>query len=189
MGFNDPRMRDIRSRYMTRLVRDARRVLDRVGAKKGKRLELSAWVPRTIERQQLQGLDVLSWIREGLLDSVISNGMPAEPQIVDAANAKHCQYYYAPSSSWYDDKAWAKQAKDVWAAYQAGLHYVAFWDMDLEPQDRPAWWAMGSRVGHRQELEGFAKNMPTRGPAGPKLKTIGGVDVLQGLHEAAYSGG
>ena len=189
VGYNDPRMRSIRSRYSTRLVRGARRVLDQVGAKKGKRLELSAWVPRTIERQQAGGMEVLSWIREGLLDSVISHGMPAEPEIIAAAKAKHCRYYYAPSPSWHNDKAWAKQVKDVWAAYQAGLNYAAFWDIDLEPQDRPAWWAMGGRVGHRQELEAFAKEMPTQGPAGPKLKTIGGVDVLQGLREAAYSGG
>jgi hypothetical protein len=42
-GFDDPRMRTVRSEFLTLFVRDARRVLDEVGRKKGKRLELSAW--------------------------------------------------------------------------------------------------------------------------------------------------
>ena len=71
-NFSDPRLMKLRGSYITQFVRDARRVLDEVGAKKGKRLELSAWVFPELDRNRRNGTDVESWIKAGLLDSVIT---------------------------------------------------------------------------------------------------------------------
>jgi hypothetical protein len=88
VAFDDPRMRTLRSEFMTRFVCDVRRVLDEVGRKKGKRLELSAWVYGGINQNLDYGLDVIGWINQGLLDSVIGTG---DPPIHAAARAKGCR--------------------------------------------------------------------------------------------------
>jgi hypothetical protein len=86
--FADPRMRTVRSQFMTALVRDVRRVLDEVGQQKGKRLELSAWVYGGVAQNLDYGLDVVDWINAGLLDSIINT---SDPPIHAAAQAKGCR--------------------------------------------------------------------------------------------------
>jgi uncharacterized lipoprotein YddW (UPF0748 family) len=62
VGFDDPRMRKIRCRYLSALVRDVRQTLDELGKGKGKRLELSAWIWPTIIHNLNLGLDVEEWM-------------------------------------------------------------------------------------------------------------------------------
>jgi hypothetical protein len=87
VSFNDPRMRIVRCRFMTQFVRDVRRVLDEVGRKKSKRLELSAWV-YGVNQSLDYGLDVVDWINQGLLDSIYGSG---DPPMQAAARAKGCR--------------------------------------------------------------------------------------------------
>jgi len=53
---------------MTGFVREVRAMLDRWGEKRGKRLELSARLPNTPEKALSIGLDVETWVREGLVE-------------------------------------------------------------------------------------------------------------------------
>jgi hypothetical protein len=69
-------------------VRDARRVLDEVGRKKGKRPELSAWAYGGVAQNLDYGLDVVAWINEGLVDSLIGAG---DPRVNAAAQKKGCR--------------------------------------------------------------------------------------------------
>jgi len=87
-GFDDPRMRAVRSEFMTRFVRDVRRVVGSVGRTKGKRLEVSAWVYGSVSQNLDYGFDVVSWINESLLDSVVGTG---DPEIAAAAEAHGCR--------------------------------------------------------------------------------------------------
>ena len=65
VGFDDPRMQNIRCRYLNAFVRDVRQTLDEVGKRKGRRLELSAWIWPTIPHNRNLGLDVEHWMAQG----------------------------------------------------------------------------------------------------------------------------
>jgi hypothetical protein len=88
IGFDDPRMRTVRSEFMTRFVRDVRRVVDEVGRDKQRRLEVSAWLYPSVSQNLDYGLDVVGWTNEGLLDSVIGTN---DAEITTAAEAHACR--------------------------------------------------------------------------------------------------
>ena len=88
VGFDDPRMRSVRSEFMTRFVRDVRRVVSNVGRKKGKQLELSAWLYGSVSQNLDYGFDVVGWINGGLLDNVIETN---DVEIAAAAQAHGCR--------------------------------------------------------------------------------------------------
>jgi len=88
VGFDDPRMRSVRGEFMTRFVRDVRRVVDGVGRRKQRHLEVSAWVYPSVSQNLDYGLDVVGWINEGLLDGVIGTN---DPQIAATAEARGCR--------------------------------------------------------------------------------------------------
>jgi hypothetical protein len=87
VGLDDPRMRTVRSGFLTDFVGDARRVLDQVGRDKGREIELSAWVYGSVDENLNYGFDVVTWINEGYLNSLIGT---ADPAITAAAAAKNC---------------------------------------------------------------------------------------------------
>jgi hypothetical protein len=60
----------VREPLMTELVRNARRLVDAVGEKKGKQILLGARVFSTLEECHKLGLDVPEWIRRGFIDYV-----------------------------------------------------------------------------------------------------------------------
>lgn len=181
VGFDDPRMRKVRCAYLTRFVRDARRVLDKVGRDKGKHLELSAFVFRDVESNLNAGLDLMEWMDSGYLDSIVcpsdrfENIIP-DPALIAAAKAKNVRFVWC---------AWG--GPDNWLeAHKAGADGILVWDTE-GLQDSPTWWAMASRMGHRDELEAFVAQPATL--TSVKLKTLNGSDVLRGIADAVYSGG
>lgn len=68
-GHHCPTYEGARS-ILTDYVREARGVLDRVGAKRGRRVGFGVRVHGPVERCYELGTDVATWIREGLLDYV-----------------------------------------------------------------------------------------------------------------------
>ncbi len=58
------------TKVMTAFVRRVRKLLDRVGAERGKYLKLCVRVPHTLERCEKAGLDVSGWDAAGLLDMI-----------------------------------------------------------------------------------------------------------------------
>jgi hypothetical protein len=182
VGFDDARMRTIRCRYLNALVRDVRKTLDEIGKKKGKRLELSAWIFAGYQHNNLnRGMDAEHWIAQGWLDSVISQNNFIDPKVYVAAAKEHkCQFIYNAMGGSELPKLWVN-------GYNAGVDGFAIWDSD-SLQDTPAVWHILRRAGHRKEIEAAARVAPAV-PTTVKLKTIGGFDVLRGLGAAAYSGG
>ena len=91
LRLDDPRLAKVRARFLNEFVRDVRRMLGEVGKVRGKRLELSAWYPgQTIAERQWDGVEVETWIREGLLDSIVGSvgNSGLDPAIIAAANAQ-----------------------------------------------------------------------------------------------------
>ncbi len=56
---------------MTQLIRDTRTILDSIGEKKGRTLGFSVRVPNTVDGAMRLGLDVRTWIKEGLVDIIV----------------------------------------------------------------------------------------------------------------------
>lgn len=160
VGFDDPRMQQVRCRYLNAFVRDVRQALEDVGKRKGKRLELSAWIWPTIPHNRNLGLDVEQWMKQGWLQSVIvcAHGVPPDPTLIAAAKAHQCRFIFEAHGD-------ATEFPRRWvSAYRAGVDGVAIWDCD-SLQDSPALWPILRRAGHRQEIEGV-KAFPAFPPSG-----------------------
>ncbi len=59
---------------MTDLIRDARRVLDEASGKRGRPMLLGVRVPDSLEACSRVGLDIETWLREGLVDRLLVGG-------------------------------------------------------------------------------------------------------------------
>ena len=87
------------NRYlMTDFIRRIRQRMDEVGEGRGKHLDLLVRVPPTLYDSKRIGLDVETWITEGLVDIVAAGGgfMPFEQPIrefVEVAEGTDCQIY------------------------------------------------------------------------------------------------
>ncbi len=55
---------------MTQLIRDIRKKADEVSKRRGKKILLSARVAPTVEENMMKGLDIRTWLKEGLLDFI-----------------------------------------------------------------------------------------------------------------------
>ncbi|MBI4024484.1 MAG: hypothetical protein HY360_05850 [Verrucomicrobia bacterium] len=190
VAFLDPRMKQLRCGYLNTLVRDTRCVLDDIGARKGRRLELSVWVYSSTGTNLLCGFDVESWTKEDWVDSVILH--PAEgssyrvdPQLAAIVKthgraliyALGCMGSYPPSGS-----NWAREAEivnaETVAAIGAPVDGFALWDLDTV-QDFPESWEMIRRLGHADERPLLARRPPVLKTA--RISEINGHDLLQGL--------
>ena len=193
VGFDDPRMERIRCRYLTEFVRDTRRLLDAIGHKKRKRLELSVMVYRDTGRNRSCGFDVEAWLAEGLLDSILAldetgySILPPEenrdrfsPELVDAARANNCKLICFSQLGYLGPAA---LARDLLWGHEAGCDGFGVWDIG-DPVTNAFWRDVFSRVGDRAALESFVENPPQQRTV--QLKTVGGCDVLE---LAVYSGG
>jgi hypothetical protein len=84
---------------MTQFVRRVRQRLDEIGKTKKREIVLAARVPQTLARADLVGLDVRTWIKEGLVDYVIPMhtgylDMNAEvASYVEIARGTNCKVY------------------------------------------------------------------------------------------------
>jgi hypothetical protein len=183
VAFDDPRMRTIRCRYLNAFVGDVRKALDEIGNRKGKKLELSAGIFGDPGKNLNHGMDAKHWIKQGWLDSVISYAGPLNPDLIATAKAHDCQYIFGAIATTASDyaKGWHYSRQSL------GVDGFAIWDTDTV-QDSPTLWPVLRRAGHRQEIEAASKADPTRLKT-IRVKTIGGIDVLQGLWGAVYSGG
>ena len=196
LPLGDPRLCQIRFRYLNEFVRDARRVLDEVGKAKGKRLELSVWYQgHAQDERAYSGIDVETWIREGLLDSLVGSvggntGM--DPAIIAAANAQGCRaitgLVCSGGTTHESRKGLLTNATKL--LYPAGIDGIALWDSDTLPAGEL--WPVLRRMGHRDEFFAMAENPPERPIIG--LKDVEGCNMEAengrfGLGQAAYSCG
>ena len=194
----DPRLLEIRAGIMTDFMHKVRQTLDEVGAEKGKRLELSIWAwphdqPVWLgERPIDEGLEIRAWIQAGLLDSVVSRGRDPENGIygidsdyISLGKAHNCTFILADGEYMH---AHGEERRRHWfsAAYEAGVEYFAYWDADFA-QINPELWAWLRRMGHQEEQLNW--NREEHQIKSIQLHTIDGIDVLNGLSQAVYSGG
>ena len=76
---NLPERREYQHRYaITDFVADLRAMLDEMGKKRGRPIEMAARVPETIEGCLLAGLDAPHWVNRRLIDHLIVGNMAVE---------------------------------------------------------------------------------------------------------------
>jgi hypothetical protein len=66
--------------------------------------------------------------------------------------------------------------------YEGGADGFAQWDINFY-QERPEFWEVLRRIGHRNEMDAFAKSHPK--PAAMPLKTVGGFDICHVTNKGA----
>lgn len=174
---DDERLQRVRARYLTLLVRGARAVLDEVGKRKGKRLELSVMTYGTFAGNLFHGLDIKTWLKEGLLDSVLGAG-----SMLHTVKAHNCKIYIGVGAR--EQKNYVHQ----WKHHYPICDGYWVWDMNF-PHERSEHWAILSRMGHNDEMAEFAKKLPGPTTATHRLRKVGGFEVYnianQGKNKAS----
>lgn len=194
LPLDDPRLARIRSDYLNQFVRDVRRILDEVGTAKDKRLELGVWHEgKTLAERQRSGLDVETWIQEGLLDSVVSsvNNASLDPTIIALAKEHGCRCVPALVCSGGTQHGHrAKLLDKAPLLYPEGADGVALWDADtITATDL---WPVMRRMGRGEEFINLSRNSTERPYLA--LKEVEGCNMETengrfGLGQAAYSCG
>ena len=170
---------------MTEFARELRRELDVVGAKVGKRLAISATSFPTAAGNLFYGLDLETWIAEGLVDRLTPYGISRAMDYVDLpyhvqlTAGTSCSFWphlpVVPSMSVCQTAAPAR-AKAL-EYYDAGAQGLAIWDINgLESQG-----TLGPallRLGHIDEMRACeARADRPDGPVVTKLTQLGTIDM------------
>lgn len=186
---NDLRVQRHRAGYLNDFVRAARKLVDEVGASKGKKMELSAIAQTGQEAWNLfYGLDVLTWLKEKLLDSLFvayndQIAEPFEPAIIEAIRASRCKLIIhgaAPMSATRDDILQCVHFARL--GFQYGVDGFFYWDLNSK-QSQPELWEVIRQIGHREQVDKFAKKLPVLRTI--PLKTIAGLDVCHTTNRGA----
>jgi hypothetical protein len=142
--FEDQLLR-LHCEYMTEFVRGVRAAANEQGERRGRAIQVSAWIEHSYERMLRFGCDGYEWIREGLLDFILTAG-PAE--IVDLARQHNCGVYFALDKS--PEVPLEGIVQDAKHAWGAGFDGMAMWDLP-EVQFQPERWERIRRLGHSEE--------------------------------------
>jgi len=181
----DERWLRYRSRSMTQFLRELRHELDQVGDQLGKRLELSATSFPAEDENLFYGLDLETWIEEGLVDTLVPMGVSHSSGEVELdyyirlTQGTNCKFYpflragldrsgnrrpHTPAN--YRDSALK--------AYQAGADGLTIWD-EFAVHYRSPYYGL-RRLGHVDELKrGPVQVDPERRVI--KLHSLGGHDL------------
>ena len=125
--------------YMTQMLRDIRRRMLEIGQTKGRDLELAVRVPPTLEDSARIGLDVKTWMADGLVDIVTVGGgfIPFEAkteEFVEASKSNDCLVYgciehLRPAV---DEQVIRAIATRFWNAGVAGIHLFNYFGKTAE---------------------------------------------------------
>ncbi len=162
----DPRTLDERDgrwlRYrcvaLTTFMREVRAALDEVGARTGKRLPISAWVMGSKAENVFYGLDLETWVAEGLVDMLIPDNSVTKSGgrwnlediawFVDLTRETGCDLTVSVMPRRQPPEEFRRYALEL---YRAGVPKLAFWDTDSRNDLGTSWTAI-RRLGHEDEL-------------------------------------
>ena len=187
----DPEWRDwltYRSRAATRFMKDLRRTLEESAREQGRDepFEITAWVFGSLQENLEFGLDPETWVREGLVDTLIPY-----------SSAKHL---FSWQPSWEDPRdvaAWvsltrgtgtklalnvmprnlpvAEYRRKAHALYGAGVEYLAFWDTVIHGSASSL--AL-RRLGHAEEIAAWLRaGQPAEELPFSRLRKLGDWDL------------
>ncbi|MDE0431871.1 MAG: hypothetical protein OXH98_19090 [Caldilineaceae bacterium] len=156
---DDPRWLRFKAGVMTDFMRALRRELDQVGEQQGRSVQLSAYVLNDEALNMAHGLDAATWAQEGLVDFIIPyplhNVMDMDiPAYVRMTSGTQCKLYPEVMPRRQSPAEFRQKALDF---YAQGVDGLAFWDASsayrVGFKDE---WSMVRRLGHKDELAGWA---------------------------------
>ena len=142
---DDPRLLDLRASYLTELIRQVRRAADEHGRRRGRPIQVSAWLEFSTPRMRYFNYDCRRWLEERLLDLVIAEN-PA--QLLQLARRMECRIFQQQTNGATPP---AEQVASMQNALLKKLDGIAVWDIDTA-QYYPESWAVLSRLGHTEEV-------------------------------------
>ena len=195
---NDPRELDekdsnwlqYRSTILTDFMRDLRQKLGQLARRQGRKspVALSAWVFGDDQENLLYGMDVPTWIREGLIDGVIpytsADGLFSwEPAWENIGDVEHwlsltretnCELALNVMPRHLTTEQFRRKAHQL---YQAGVTYLAFWDSSKtwaeDKMDQGCFQHL-RRLGHSEELASWVQaGQPDLVPSTTRLQKVG----------------
>ncbi len=175
----DHRWLTFRSQALTRFMRELRQALDEVTQRtsRSKRLAISAVVFRP-EENLLHGMDLKTWIAEGLVDTIIpysstirlNSYQPAwdKPQDVDyyvsLVRGTRCRLALNLMPRGLTAEEYHRKAHRL---YEAGVENFFFWDGIVRARKVP-------RLGHKEEVAAWsAAGEPPILPTATRLRKLG----------------
>jgi hypothetical protein len=178
----DDRVLTHQAGFLTQLLRETRAMLDEVGKRQGRRLGTCYVLPTSYKLPDFPdlgpltsckcyGMDVETWVREGLVDHLAVHMEQVKP--LDGSGAVPIlkafkQFTDGSATKLYADLYPRRQSGDSMrirakTCYDAGVDGLCFWDTHGRIS-RLSGWAMHRMLGHRDELdapemEQFAKSL------------------------------
>ena len=184
----DERWLRYRSTFLTRFMRELRAMLDEVEREQGRsRLAVTAVVCRPGENI-LHGMDLETWVREGLVDTLIpySSSVRLNSFVPAWDDPKDVQHFVSLVKGTGCTLALNMMPRDLtsrqyydmaYRLYQSGVERFFFWD-GLGRTGGVGRWRRAARIGHRSEVEEwFRKGKPDLLPAASRLWILDGWDL------------
>lgn len=172
----DPDYLQFRAAVMTDFMRDLRRLVDAAGARRGRRLEITAHVLNDLPTNLFFGLDLPSWVRERLVDRLVAypwRDQPLDvPAFVALAHGTGVEFFPEVMPRTMPPATYRERAL---ALYAAGADGLSFWDTDQRCA-RLAEWSMLRRLGHADDLAHWGDGAGELFRSVP-LRTVGGLRV------------
>ena len=183
-----------RSWPLTEFMRELRKELDQVGRKLGKRLEISVTSFPAKDENLFFGLDLKTWIEEGLVDTLAPMGLshasgPVEMDYyIGLTKGTKCRFY--PFLSTGLDASGRRRPRSAsnfrelaLKAYQAGADGLTIWD-EFSVYRRSSTYGL-RRFGHVEKLKkGPVKTPPPRRTI--ELNALGGHDLRHSAVPTEY---
>ena len=167
---HDPRWLSYRAVVLTEFMREVRAAMDEAGRaqERSKRIEISAIVGGTEGENLINGMDLRTWVDEGLVDTLIpyTSGPNYDSSVTAWKDPKQLEYFVnlvrgtscvlAPNimPRHMPPEEFRRRAATV---YSAGTEHMFFWDCaggSGRANCRDTWNAL-RRLGHRDEIEAW----------------------------------
>ncbi len=189
----DPRTLDERDgrwlRYrcaaLTTFMREVRAAMDEIGARKGKRVPISAWVMGSEAENVFYGLDLETWVAEGLVDMLIPDNSVTKSGgrwnlediawFVDLTRETSCELAVSVMPRQQPPEEFRRYALEL---YRAGVPKLAFWDTDSRNDLGRSWTAI-RRLGHEDELAAWERaGEPSLAPSEMVITRLGDYNMV-----------
>ena len=126
-----------------------------MGEKRGRKIEISPHVLNDEKTNLYYGLDVATWVRDGLVDNIISypwqNLDTDVPYFVGLTRGTGVTYYNEVMPRRMSPEEYRQRAIED---YAAGVDGLCFWDTNFRDRFKREY-SMIRRLGHRDELAGW----------------------------------
>ena len=185
---SDERWLSFRASFLTRFMRELREMLDEVEREQGRsRLGVTALVCRAGENI-LHGMDLKTWIQEGLVDTLIpySSSVRLHSYVTAWDDPKDVEHFVSLVKDTDCELALNLMPRALtrhefydlaYRLYQSGVERFFFWD-GLGRTGGVGRWRRAFRLGHRAEVEEwFEQGKPSLLPSAVRLWSVDGWDL------------